>query len=155
MEDSRSPESTSLDAMAQLQQIIVALRIHCPWTAQLTHQALIPYLVEEAEEVAEEIEAGADSDPQRSEDFRKELGDMLLQVVLHAALAEERGDFDLNGVAEAISAKLIRRNPHVFAADGTLNPREATVEEVDATWQRIKSEEKAAVTTDGAHGDDT
>lgn len=132
------PARTQLPHMEQLKQIIADLREHCPWTAQLTHQALTPYLLEEAQEVAEEIEAGITGDP-----LRKELGDILLQVVLHAAIAEERDEFDLDGVAEAISAKLIRRNPHVFEPDGTLNPQESTVEEIDAAWDRIKAQEKA------------
>nr|WP_246327915.1 MazG nucleotide pyrophosphohydrolase domain-containing protein [Garicola koreensis] len=96
------------------------------------------YLIEESQEVKEEIDAGVVGDP-----LRKELGDILLQVVLHAAIAEERGEFDLDAVAEAICAKLIRRNPHVFDPDGTLNPTPATIEEVDAAWNRIKAEEKA------------
>lgn len=124
--------------MPQLKQVIADLRQHCPWTAQLTHQSLTRYLIEEAQEVKAEIDAGVIGEP-----LRKELGDILLQVALHAAIAEERGDFDLDAVAEAICAKLIRRNPHVFEADGTLNPTEASIEEVDAAWQRIKAQEKA------------
>lgn len=129
---------TALPHMEQLRDIIAQLRQHCPWTAQLNHEALTPYLLEEAQEVAEEIDAGISGDP-----LRKELGDILLQVALHAALAQERGEFDLDGVAEAICAKLIRRNPHVFEPDGALNPKESTVEEIDAAWDRIKAQEKA------------
>ncbi|WP_300342308.1 MazG nucleotide pyrophosphohydrolase domain-containing protein [Nesterenkonia sp.] len=127
----------ALPNMSRLVQIIADLREHCPWTAQLTHEALTPYLLEEAQEVSEEIAAGVTGEP-----LRKELGDILLQVVLHAAIASERGEFDIDGVAEAISAKLIRRNPHVFTPEGHLEPKEATVEEIDAAWQRIKAEEK-------------
>ena len=131
-------DPTHLPHMVQLKQIIADLREHCPWTSRLTHQALTPYLIEEAREVADEIDAGIIGDP-----LRKELGDLLLQVVLHASIAQERGQFDLDGVAEAICAKLIRRNPHVFEADGTLNPKESTIDEIDATWERIKAEERA------------
>ena len=138
---------TQLTHMEQLKQIIADLREHCPWTAQLTHHALTPYLMEEAEEVAAEIQAGITGEP-----LRKELGDILLQVVLHAAIAEERAEFDLDGVAEAICAKLIRRNPHVFEPDGTLNPQEATIEEIDAAWDRIKAQEKAEATHSGVSG---
>lgn len=127
-----------LPHMPQLQQVIADLREHCPWTAQLDHQALTGYLIEEAQEVKAEIDVGTTGDP-----LRKELGDILLQVVLHAAIAEERGEFDLDGVAEAICAKLIRRNPHVFDPDGTLNPTEASIAEIDAAWDRIKAQEKA------------
>jgi uncharacterized protein YabN with tetrapyrrole methylase and pyrophosphatase domain len=129
---------TALPHMEQLCDIIAQLREHCPWTAQLTHQALTPYLLEEAQEVAAEIEAGIVGEP-----LRKELGDILLQVVLHSAISQERGEFDLDGVAEAICAKLIRRNPHVFEPNGKLNPKESTVEEIDAAWDRIKAQEKA------------
>lgn len=128
----------ALPHLSQLTQIIADLREHCPWTAQLTHEALTPYLIEEAQEVAEEVQSGIVGDP-----LRKELGDILLQVALHAAIAQERGEFDLDGVAEAICAKLIRRNPHVFEADGTLSPKPATIEEIDAAWNRIKAQEKA------------
>ncbi|WP_022873256.1 MazG nucleotide pyrophosphohydrolase domain-containing protein [Nesterenkonia alba] len=127
----------NLANMQRLQQIIAELRQHCPWTAQLTHESLTEYLTEEAQEVAEEISAGVTGEP-----LRQELGDVLLQVVLHAQLASERGEFDLDGVAEAISAKLIRRNPHVYAPDGTLDPKAASIPEIEAAWQRVKAEEK-------------
>lgn len=136
MPEQQPPQA--LPHMTGLVTIIEQLREHCPWTAQLTHQSLTPYLLEEAQEVAEEIGAGITGEP-----LRKELGDLLLQVVLHAAIAAERDQFDLDGVAEAISAKLVRRNPHVFEPDGTLNPQEATVEEIDAAWDRIKAQERA------------
>lgn len=128
-----------LPHMAQLQRIIAELREHCPWTAQLTHESLTKYLIEEAYEVAEEVGGGIDD-----ESFRVELGDILLQVVLHAQIAGEREAFTLDDVAEAICAKLIRRNPHVYDPDGTLNPTQASIEEIDAAWQRIKAEEKEA-----------
>lgn len=98
------------------------------------------YLVEEAYEVVEEVEAGESGEP-----LRKELGDLFFQVALHAQLAQERGDFDLDGVAEAINSKLIRRNPHVFTGDGRLDvDTEATVAQIEQTWHRIKADEKAA-----------
>lgn len=131
--------------MPALKQVIADLRQHCPWTAQLTHQSLTRYLIEEAQEVKAEIDSGVVGEP-----LRKELGDILLQVALHAAIAEERGDFDLDGVAEAICAKLIRRNPHVFDPDGSLNPTEASIEEIDAAWQRIKAQEKAEAQAGGS-----
>lgn len=125
------------DPFAKLQWVIASLREHCPWTAQLTHEALTPYLVEESQEVIEEIDAGVLGDP-----LRRELGDLLLQIVLHAQIASEREDFDFGGVAEAITAKLIRRSPHVFTSEGELSPTQASLEEIDAAWQRIKAEEK-------------
>lgn len=123
--------------MQRLVRIIAELREHCPWTRQLTHTALTEYLVEEAQEVADEINSGVQGEP-----LRKELGDVLLQVVLHAQLAAEREEFDLDSVAEAIAAKLIRRNPHIYTPEGTLDPQEATVEEIDAAWDRIKAQEE-------------
>lgn len=142
-EQSPGPEGAGLENMARLRRIIAELREHCPWTAQLTHESLTHYLIEESREVAEEIDAGAADDPRGAERLRKELGDVLLQVVLHAQLAAERGDFDLDGVAEAISAKLIRRSPHVYAPDGALRPSRASFEEIEAAWARSKAEEKA------------
>ncbi|MET0833027.1 MAG: MazG nucleotide pyrophosphohydrolase domain-containing protein, partial [Actinomycetota bacterium] len=80
----------------------------CPWDREQTHASLARHLVEEAYEVLDAIEEG---DP---EHLREELGDLLLQVVFHAQLAEDAGDFDVDGVARAITEKLIRRHPHVF-----------------------------------------
>jgi XTP/dITP diphosphohydrolase len=103
----------------------------------LTHESLVEYLLEEAYEVAETIEtAGTDAE------LQAELGDVLLQVVLHARLAHERHSFDLGDVARGISAKMIRRNPHVFRADGSLQDSfPATVEEIVRTWDAVKRSE--------------
>ncbi len=118
--------------------VIAALREHCPWMGALTHESLVEYLLEEAYEVAETIEAG-DGDAE----LQAELGDVLLQVVLHARLAEERNAFDLDGVARGLTAKMIRRNPHVFRPDGTLQDSfPATVQEIVATWDAVKKSEK-------------
>lgn len=135
-----TPSSVAGEQITTLRWVIAALREHCPWTSKLTHGDLTEYLVEEAYEVLEEIEAGS-----LDEGLRKEMGDLLFQVALHSQLAQERGSFDLDGVAEAITAKLIRRSPHVFSADGRLAvDQAATVEQVEAAWTRIKAEEKAA-----------
>jgi len=117
---------------------IAALREHCPWMGALTHESLVEYLLEEAYEVAEAIEAaGGDAE------LKAELGDVLLQVVLHARLAEERGAFDLDDVARGLTAKMVRRNPHVFRPDGTLQDSfPATVEEIVLTWDAVKKAEK-------------
>lgn len=136
----KTPSSVAGEQITTLRWVIAALREHCPWTSQLTHGDLTEYLVEEAYEVLEEIESGS-----LDEGLRKEMGDLLFQVALHSQLAQERGSFDLDGVAEAITAKLIRRSPHVFSADGRLAvDHQATVEQVEAAWTRIKAEEKAA-----------
>lgn len=108
----------------------------CPWDAEQTHISLVPYALEEAFEVAEAIEDGT------RDDLVEELGDLLLQVVFHARLGQERADpqerFDLDEIASGIAAKLRRRHPHVFAdADA------ATAADVERNWERIKQEEKS------------
>ncbi|WP_306919712.1 MULTISPECIES: MazG nucleotide pyrophosphohydrolase domain-containing protein [unclassified Arthrobacter] len=104
----------------------------------LTHESLVEYLLEEAHEVAETIEAGGGDT-----ELQAELGDVLLQVVLHARLAQERGAFDLDDVARGLTAKMIRRNPHVFHPDGTLQDTfPATVEEIVREWDAVKRSEK-------------
>ncbi len=100
----------------------------------LTHESLVEYLLEEAYEVAETIETGGGD-----AELKAELGDVLLQVVLHARLAEERGAFDLDDVARGLTAKMVRRNPHVFRPDGSLQESfPATVEEIVQTWDAVK-----------------
>ena len=117
--------------------LIAALREHCPWMGALTHESLVEYLLEEAYEVAETIETGAGH-----AELQSELGDVLLQVVLHARLAEERGAFDLDDVARVLKAKMIRRNPHVFRPDGSLQDSfPATVEEIVLKWDAVKKAE--------------
>ncbi|HBH58684.1 MAG TPA: MazG nucleotide pyrophosphohydrolase domain-containing protein [Arthrobacter sp.] len=104
----------------------------------LTHASLVEYLLEEAFEVAETIETGADD-----AELRGELGDVLLQVVLHARLAEERGTFTFDDVARGLSAKMVRRNPHVFRPDGTLQESfPATVDEIVRKWDAVKTAER-------------
>lgn len=117
--------------------LIAALREHCPWMGALTHESLVEYLLEEAYEVAETVETGAGD-----AELQSELGDVLLQVVLHARLAEERGAFDLDDVARVLRAKMIRRNPHVFRPDGSLQDSfPATVEEIVLKWDAVKKAE--------------
>ncbi|MFZ4803905.1 MAG: nucleoside triphosphate pyrophosphohydrolase [Synechococcus lacustris] len=96
----------------------------CPWDQAQTHQSLIPYLLEEAHELADALRQGDDIA------LADELGDLLLQVVLHAQLAQERQAFDLASVAATISAKLVRRHPHVFGGE-------------QRSWEEIKRQEQA------------
>jgi ATP diphosphatase len=120
--------------IAALIEIMAALRTPntgCPWDIEQDFASIAPYTIEEAYEVADAIERGD------LLDLRDELGDLLLQVVFHARMAEEHGAFAFPDVVEAITSKLIRRHPHVFGDIGTLAP-----EEVKTLWQRIKSEEK-------------
>ena len=113
----------------------------CPWDARQTHASLVEYLIEEAYEAVEAIES--DDDP----GLREELGDLLLQVVFHARIAQERGDegWDIDDVAEGIVEKLIRRHPHVFADE-----QAETAEQVEANWHALKAKEKGrASVTEG------
>jgi tetrapyrrole methylase family protein/MazG family protein len=103
----------------------------CPWDREQTHQSLARHLLEETHETLEAIDSG---DPAR---LREELGDVLLQVVFHAEMAREEGTFDIDGVAEGITAKLVRRHPHVF---GDVEVDSAA--QVLVNWERIKAEEK-------------
>lgn len=119
-------------SLVELVDVMDRLRRECPWTAQQSHESLAHYLLEEAHETLEALESG-DTDH-----LREELGDLLMQVVFHARIAQERADgFDIDAVAAGITAKLIRRNPHVFA-DGDAS----TPEEIDAAWRRVKAAEK-------------
>ena len=120
----------------RLLAIMAALRTPgsgCPWDLEQTFETIAPYTLEEAYEVADAIQRG-DLD-----DLKDELGDLLLQVVFHARMAEERGAFDFGDVVGAIAAKLIRRHPHVFG-----NARGLSPEAVTAQWDAIKRDEKAA-----------
>ncbi|MDP9883253.1 XTP/dITP diphosphohydrolase [Sinomonas atrocyanea] len=132
-------------AVDRLVGVVRLLREHCLWTAALTHSSLVTYLIEESYELVEAIEDG-----QPEEELRGELADVLLQVVLHAEIARERGAFDLDGVAEALTAKLVRRNRHVFTPDGGLQPSfPATVAEIIASWDEAKRQEKASAQAAG------
>jgi XTP/dITP diphosphohydrolase len=131
-------EPSPVQGLGELVEKIAALREHCPWMGALTHESLVEYLLEEAYEVAETIETGGGD-----AELKSELGDVLLQVVLHARLAEERGAFDLNEVARGLTAKMVRRNPHVFKPDGSLQESfPATVEDIVLTWEAVKKAEK-------------
>lgn len=115
------------------------LRRECPWDREQTHQSLVKYLVEEANEL---IEAVARLDPDRPDwvDYARvedELGDVLLSVLFHAAIAAEAGAFDIDDVAEALRQKLVRRHPHVF---GEVEVADAA--EVKRNWDAIKGEER-------------
>src|SRR3954469_22288059 len=121
--------------IARLLEIMAALRTPgtgCPWDLEQTFSTIAPYTLEEAYEVADAIERGDLAD------LREELGDLLLQVVFHARMAEEQGAFDFGSVVEAITEKLVRRHPHVFGETRGLSPKQ-----VEGLWDRIKAEEKA------------
>ena len=134
MADSPSTAPHHPDPLRRLEAVVANLRDPnggCPWDLEQTHQSLVPYVLEEAHEVADAIRHGDDRH------LKEELGDLLLQVVLHARIAGEAERFDLNDVAEGISDKLIRRHPHVFG-DGEASYSEA----VRRSWEAIKAAQK-------------
>ncbi len=126
----------------RLIEIMAALRTPgtgCPWDLEQDFASIAPYTIEEAYEVADAIARGDKLD------LKDELGDLLLQVAFHARMAEEEGSFAFPDVVEAITAKLIRRHPHVFGDTRDLSPAEVKV-----LWHRIKAQEKAAKTAERA-----
>jgi nucleoside triphosphate diphosphatase len=122
--------------ISRLLEIMAMLRTPgsgCPWDLEQNFATIAPYTIEEAYEVAEAIARGD------LHDLQDELGDLLLQVVFHARMAEEQNAFAFGDVVEAITRKMIRRHPHVFAdKNGQLTPSD-----VKGAWERIKAEEKA------------
>ena len=133
--------------ISRLIEIMAALRDPdggCPWDLKQTFATIAPYTIEEAYEVADAIARGD------LEDLKDELGDLLLQVVYHARVAEERGAFAFADVVEAITTKMIRRHPHVF---GTAEERAAGA--ASGFWERAKAAEKAANTDAGQLDDVT
>lgn len=119
--------------LLDLVQVMDRIRRECPWSSRQTHEGLAKYAIEEAYELVEAIEDGD------REELREELGDVLLQVVFHARIAEEDAEepFSVDDVAGGIVAKLIHRHPHVFGEESASTP-----EEVKAHWLRTKAEEK-------------
>ena len=143
-------------ALADLVDVVARLRdpeAGCPWDLEQTHASLVPYVLEEAHEVADAIRHGDDRH------LAEELGDLLLQVVLHAQIASEEGRFDLASICRGLSAKLVRRHPHVFAdahqpgADPANGPeseptganrgRAGDSAAVKRSWEAIKAAERA------------
>ena len=134
------PERTSFE---DLLMIMKRLRGPggCPWDAEQTHESLTRYLLEETYEVIEAIDAKS------PEHLQEELGDLLLQPVFHAAIAEESGSFSMNDVIQTLCEKLIRRHPHVFG-DMHIADSNAQIE----NWEQIKKLEKAAERTSALSG---
>jgi ATP diphosphatase len=125
--------SRDIDRLLAIMAALRTPKTGCPWDLEQNFSTIAPYTLEEAYEVADAI---ARND---LADLKDELGDLLLQVVFHARMAQEQGAFDFGDVVEAITAKLIRRHPHVFGDAGS-----QTAQAVEGLWERIKAEEKAA-----------
>jgi ATP diphosphatase len=121
--------------IARLLEIMAALRTPgsgCPWDLAQNFATIAPYTIEEAYEVADAIARGD------LHDLRDELGDLLLQVVFHARMAQEQDAFDFGDVVQALTEKLVRRHPHVFGDAHGLTPKA-----VEGLWERIKAQERA------------
>lgn len=138
-------ESTSLPSLAAVIETVRRLRAPggCPWDRAQTHQSLRPYLIEEAYEVLDCLDRVESAEDLKKDEVRlplqEELGDLLMQVLLHSAMTQEAGAFDIHDVAQGLNEKLIRRHPHVFG--------EAKVDSADsalASWEKQKAKEKAA-----------
>ncbi|MEO1136790.1 MAG: nucleoside triphosphate pyrophosphohydrolase [Pseudomonadota bacterium] len=133
MTDAPSPDAKKIDALLDVMARLRAPEGGCPWDVEQTFKTIAPYTIEEAYEVADAIERGD------MKGLKEELGDLLFQSVFHAQMAKEEGLFTFGDVAEAITEKMIRRHPHVFA-DADLR----TAEEQTAAWEQQKAEERAS-----------
>lgn len=124
------------DQIDRLRAIMLRLRQSdgCPWDIEQTHESLIPYMIEETYEVVDAIHEGD------KEHLKEELGDLLLQSVFHAQIAEDNGDFSLDLIAFELCEKLVRRHPHVFAASGSAKAEDSA--EVLNQWELIKQQER-------------
>jgi nucleoside triphosphate diphosphatase len=130
-----SVDCLSMSGIPRLLEIMAALRTPgtgCPWDLEQDFASIAPYTIEEAYEVADAIARGDLTD------LREELGDLLLQVVFHARMAQEQGVFEFADVVETLNEKLLRRHPHVFGDARDLAPRA-----VEGLWERIKTQERA------------
>lgn len=125
--------TSSGEPLLEFAEVIRRLRAECPWKAAQTHASLARYLLEEAHETLEALDTGDVGH------LREELGDLLLQVFLHTAIAEEAGEFTLDDVASDATAKMVGRNPHVFDDDG---PSRLTPAQVNDEWERRKAMEE-------------
>ena len=127
--------STGQSPLVELVEMMARLRAECGWKAAQTHRTLAKHLLEETYETLEAIESldeGGDPDH-----LREELGDVLLQVYLHAAIAAQAGQFDIEDVAEGLRQKMVRRNPHVFGDVEETDPAR-----INETWEAVKAAEK-------------
>ncbi len=131
-----APSGASGEGLVEFLATMRLMRERCAWKASQTHGSLARFLREESEEVLEAIEEG---DPAH---LCEELGDLLLQIYFHAAIAEERGEFTMDDVIAGLHAKMVRRNPHVFdPAVAAAGPY--TLEQIEEQWQAATRAERA------------
>ena len=131
--DAASVHRPDLDPLRAAAETMREVRERCVWSQQITHRDLVPYLIEESHEVIDAVESGTRTD------LREELGDLLWQVLFHAAIAAQDPDdpFDIDDVAATLTEKMVRRHPHVFAGETADTPEEVLVH-----WNAAKAEEK-------------
>ncbi len=132
------PREGTHDALRAAADTMRAVREDCVWSQQITHRDLVPYLIEESHEVIDAVEGGT------RDDLREELGDLLWQVLFHAAIAAQDPDdpFDIDDVASTLTEKMVRRHPHVFAGEVANTPEEVLVH-----WNAAKAAEKRTRTS--------
>lgn len=128
-----SPSPRDPDPLRAAADTMRAVRERCVWSQRITHRDLVPYLIEESHEVIDAVEGGTRAD------LREELGDLLWQVLFHAAIAAQDPDdpFDIDDVAATLTEKMVRRHPHVFAGETATTPEEVLVH-----WNAAKAAEK-------------
>ena len=131
--------STDEEAITRLKEIVAILRIECPWDKKQTHETLRSCMIEEAYEVVEAINV------QNDENLEEELGDVMLQIVFHSNLAEEKNRFNLTDVINKECEKMIRRHPHVFLQENSNNDINS-IDKVLEKWENIKAAEKQTQT---------
>lgn len=126
-------EEQDRDPLRAAAETMREVRERCVWSQQITHRDLVPYLIEESHEVIDAVESGTRAD------LREELGDLLWQVLFHAAIAAQDPDdpFDIDDVADTLTEKMVRRHPHVFAGEVATTPDEVLVH-----WNAAKAAEK-------------
>ncbi|MFK3834478.1 MazG family protein [Microbacterium sp. NPDC087868] len=126
------------DSLRAAADTMRAVRERCVWSQRITHHDLVPYLIEESHEVIDAVESGT------RDDLREELGDLLWQVLFHAAIAAQDPDdpFDIDDVADTLTEKMVRRHPHVFAGETATTPEEVLVH-----WNAAKAAEKRTRTS--------
>lgn len=135
--------------LVSLHEVITRLRRECPWDRAQTHATLASYALDEASELAEALQAATEAQSGDAaqlataiEDLVEELGDVLLQVMMNAAIGEQAGTFTLAEVLETVEAKMLRRHPHVFLRDP--DAPEPSDDELSVQWEAIKAAERAA-----------
>ncbi len=146
-------ERASGEGLVDFLALMRTMRERCAWKADQTHASLAPYLREEADEVLEaitEVEKVGDAASLRH--LCDELGDLLLQIYFHAAIAEAAGEFTMDDVIAGLEAKMRRRNPHIFGPEAEADwaaGRRYTIEEIEELWQAAKAAERGIPTGEG------